>query len=110
MPVRFWGVRGSTPTPERGNARYGGNTACMEVRLANGTLIVLDCGTGFRGLGKSRAQEFGERRICAYVFLTHFHWDHMQGIPFFAPRYSKVSLAPRRLPVRAGSRTWEATA
>jgi len=91
MTIKFWGVRGSTPTPEQANARYGGNTACIEVRLANGTLIILDCGTGVRGLGKSLLLEFGERPICAYVFVTHFHWDHIQGIPFFVPLYRKAN-------------------
>src|SRR5947209_530065 len=52
MKIKFWGARGSTPTPERRNARYGGNSACIEVRLANGTIIILDCGSGLRGLGK----------------------------------------------------------
>jgi phosphoribosyl 1,2-cyclic phosphodiesterase len=89
MRIKFWGVRGSTPTPERRNSRYGGNTACVEVRLANGTLIILDCGSGLRGLGKSLLREFGERPIHAFVFLTHFHWDHIQGIPFFLPLYKK---------------------
>ena len=89
MRVKFWGVRGSTPTPERRNSRYGGNTACIEVRLANGTLIILDCGSGLRGLGKSLLREFGERPIHAYMFMTHFHWDHIQGIPFFIPVYRK---------------------
>lgn len=89
MHIKFWGVRGSTPTPERRNSRYGGNTTCIEVRLANGTLIILDCGSGVRGLGKSLLREFGERPIHAYVFLTHFHWDHIQGIPFFLPLYRK---------------------
>jgi phosphoribosyl 1,2-cyclic phosphodiesterase len=89
MRVKFWGVRGSTPTPERRNSRYGGNTPCIEVRLANGTLIILDCGSGLRGLGKSLLREYGERPIHAYVFLTHFHWDHIQGIPFFLPVYRK---------------------
>jgi phosphoribosyl 1,2-cyclic phosphodiesterase len=82
-------VRGSTPTPERRNSRYGGNTPCLEVRLANGTLIILDCGSGLRALGKSLLREFGDRPIHAYVFLTHFHWDHIQGIPFFLPLYRK---------------------
>ncbi|MBI3665840.1 MAG: MBL fold metallo-hydrolase [Acidobacteria bacterium] len=59
------------------------------MRLANGTLLVLDCGSGFRSLGKSLAQEFGERPIGGYIFVTHFHWDHMQGIPFFTPLYRK---------------------
>lgn len=89
MRVKFWGVRGSTPTPERRNSRYGGNTSCIEVKLSNGTLIILDCGSGLRGLGKSLLREFGERPILAYVFLTHFHWDHIQGIPFFLPLYRK---------------------
>jgi len=89
MKIKFWGVRGSTPTPERRNSRYGGNTTCLEVRLANGTLIVLDCGSGLRGLGKSLLREYGEHPIHAYIFMTHFHWDHIQGIPFFLPLYRK---------------------
>ena len=89
MRVRFWGVRGSTPTPERRNGRYGGNTPCIEVRLDNDTLIILDCGSGLRALGKSILGEYGDRPIEAYIFLTHFHWDHIQGIPFFLPLYRK---------------------
>ena len=87
MRIRLWGVRGSTPTPDPRNSRYGGNTCCLEVRLANDSLIILDCGSGIRGLGKSLLGEFGERPIQASVFLTHFHWDHIQGIPFFLPLY-----------------------
>ncbi len=89
MRLKFWGVRGSTPTPERRNSRYGGNTPCLEIRLANGTILVLDCGSGFRALGKSLLRQFGEAPIVAYIFLTHFHWDHVQGIPFFLPLYKK---------------------
>lgn len=92
MRIRFWGVRGSTPTPERRNARYGGNTCCLEVRLANDTLICLDCGSGLRGLGRGLLGEVGDRPIHAYIFLTHFHWDHIQGIPFFLPFYRKGNI------------------
>jgi len=87
--LKFWGVRGSTPTPERRNSRYGGNTPCLEIRLDNGTLLILDCGSGLRGLGKSLVREFGDEPVVAYIFLTHFHWDHIQGIPFFIPLYRK---------------------
>jgi len=89
MKVKLWGVRGSTPTPERGNGRYGGNTSCVEIRLDNNTLIILDCGTGLRPLGKSLCSEFAGRAIQGHVFLTHFHWDHIQGIPSFVPFYKK---------------------
>src|ERR1700753_628087 len=95
MLVRFWGVRGSTPTPQSENLRYGGNTSCVELRV-NGSTYIFDCGTGFRNLGKQLAAEQEaqnanngrtEHPINAHIFLTHFHWDHIQGIPFFAPLY-----------------------
>ena len=88
MKVRFWGVRGSTPTPAVENFRYGGNTSCVEVRSPQGDLLILDCGTGLRPLGKQLLSEFGDKRINAYIFLSHFHWDHIQGIPFFEPLYN----------------------
>ncbi|HXZ81170.1 MAG TPA: MBL fold metallo-hydrolase [Terriglobales bacterium] len=88
MHIRFWGVRGSTPTPQPENMRYGGNTSCLEVRI-NGHLYIFDCGTGFRNLGKhlSRQSEATGHPIQAHIFLSHFHWDHIQGIPFFTPLY-----------------------
>jgi phosphoribosyl 1,2-cyclic phosphodiesterase len=89
VKLRIWGARGSTPTPEPANVRYGGNTSCVEVRLANGTILIFDCGSGLRGLGKSLAAEFGAKPVVGYIFLTHFHWDHIQGIPFFTPLYKK---------------------
>lgn len=89
MYVRFWGVRGSTPTPSPQNLRYGGNTPCVELRTCDNDLFVLDCGTGFRQLGKALAREAGRKAIRAHIFLTHFHWDHIQGIPFFSPLYNE---------------------
>jgi phosphoribosyl 1,2-cyclic phosphodiesterase len=87
MRVRFWGVRGSVPTPGPSTVRYGGNTVCVEVRLADGTCVVLDAGTGLRGLGKALEAEGYRERI--HMFITHGHWDHILGLPFFGPVYSK---------------------
>jgi phosphoribosyl 1,2-cyclic phosphodiesterase len=86
MRVKFWGVRGSTPTPQAGNLRYGGNTSCVEVRHEN-SLYVFDCGTGFRTLGQQLESEANGQPIRAHIFVSHFHWDHIQGIPFFRPLY-----------------------
>jgi len=87
MRIKFWGVRGSTPTPQPENMRYGGNTSCVEVRLGD-QIYVFDCGTGFRVLGQQLQKEFGERPVHAHIFVSHFHWDHIQGMPFFRPLYS----------------------
>ena len=89
MQVRLWGVRGSTPTPDRGFLRYGGNTPCLEFRTDSGNIFILDCGTGLRQLGKALDQEFKRRPIQARVFISHYHWDHIQGIPFFSPLYKE---------------------
>ena len=86
MQVKFWGVRGSTPTPQAENLRYGGNTSCVEVRVGN-QIYIFDCGTGFRVLGHELEREFGDRPFSAHVFVSHFHWDHIQGMPFFRPLY-----------------------
>ena len=86
MRIKFWGVRGSTPTPQTENMRYGGNTSCVEVRLGD-RIYIFDCGTGFRVLGHQLQQEFGEQPFLAHVFVSHFHWDHIQGMPFFRPFY-----------------------
>jgi phosphoribosyl 1,2-cyclic phosphodiesterase len=90
MQVRFWGVRGSTPTPQAENLRYGGNTSCVEVRVGGGRYI-FDCGTGFRALGQQLSQEFAGQSAFAHIFVSHFHWDHIQGIPFFGPLYEDPS-------------------
>jgi phosphoribosyl 1,2-cyclic phosphodiesterase len=83
MHVHFYGVRGSIPTPGVSTVRYGGNTVCVEVELADGTIVVLDAGTGVRDLGKRRLKQPPTKPYV--VLLTHLHWDHVIGIPFFGP-------------------------
>jgi phosphoribosyl 1,2-cyclic phosphodiesterase/CheY-like chemotaxis protein len=85
--LRFWGVRGSIASPGAATAYYGGNTSCVEVR-ADGQLIVLDAGTGIRLLGDELNRECGERPLDLTVLITHTHWDHIQGFPFFTPAYN----------------------
>jgi phosphoribosyl 1,2-cyclic phosphodiesterase len=90
MKIRFWGVRGSYPVPGPTTNRYGGNTSCVEVRPRNGPHIVIDAGTGLRRLGKDLMQTaFGEGRGTAHLLISHTHWDHIQGLPFFAPLYQE---------------------
>lgn len=85
--LKIWGVRGSIPVPGPGTVRYGGNTSCIEVR-ADGELIVLDAGSGIRELGLALENEFGSRPIKLSLLITHVHWDHIQGFPFFVPAYN----------------------
>jgi phosphoribosyl 1,2-cyclic phosphodiesterase len=84
--VKFWGVRGSIPTPGPTTVRYGGNTSCVEVR-GGGEIILLDAGTGLRALGRSLLAEFKDQPLNLTMLLTHTHWDHIQGLPFFGPIY-----------------------
>ena len=84
MRVRFWGTRGSIATPGPTTLRYGGNTSCVEVETASGTRIVLDCGTGARPLGQHL---LSSRVTRGHLLITHTHWDHIQGFPFFAPLF-----------------------
>jgi phosphoribosyl 1,2-cyclic phosphodiesterase len=84
--VKFWGVRGSIPTPGPTTVKYGGNTSCVEVR-ADGQIIVLDAGTGLRLLGLELVAEFDTQPLELTLLLTHTHWDHIQGLPFFLPVY-----------------------
>jgi len=89
MKVRFWGVRGSLPVPGRHTNRYGGNTSCVEITPRGDWPIIIDAGTGIRKLGKSMMENhFGEGRGTAFVLISHTHWDHIQGLPFFSPFYA----------------------
>jgi CheY-like chemotaxis protein len=109
MHIKFWGTRGSIPTPGPTTARYGGNTSCIELRTDDGTLFILDCGTGLRLLGQKLLRE--PPPIVGNILLSHTHWDHTQGLAFFDPIFQKgnqftifaVSGVDRRLPeVMAG--------
>lgn len=93
MKFIFWGVRGSIPSPGPRTVRYGGNTTCIEVRSKDDTLIVLDAGTGLYPLAQDlmarRARD--GRAIEAHLLITHSHWDHIHGLPFFSPLFVKDS-------------------
>lgn len=84
MQVQFWGTRGSLPKPGSTTTRYGGNTPCIELRTERGTLVIIDAGTGLHGLGLNLMAS-GSRGLAGHILISHTHWDHIQGIPFFAP-------------------------
>jgi phosphoribosyl 1,2-cyclic phosphodiesterase len=87
ITVRFRGVRGSIPAPAPENMRYGGHTSCVEIRCDD-QLLILDAGSGIRGLGDELLQNAQGNPVEATLLLSHSHWDHIQGLPFFAPGYS----------------------
>ena len=84
--AKFWGTRGSIPTPGYQTRKYGGNTSCVEIRWDD-TLFVCDAGTGVRELGEDLLQRGNDDPIVAHMFFSHPHWDHIQGFPFFTPVY-----------------------
>ena len=85
IKVTFWGVRGSIPTPGIDTVHFGGNTSCVEMRAGN-AIIIFDAGTGIRLLGQKLLREMP---VKGHVFLSHVHWDHIQGFPFFGPAFVK---------------------
>jgi phosphoribosyl 1,2-cyclic phosphodiesterase len=87
VDITFWGVRGSYPVPGPQTVRYGGQTSCVEVRASDGSGLILDAGTGLRALGQKLARESGGGAQTHHVLLSHVHWDHIQGLPFFEPAY-----------------------
>jgi phosphoribosyl 1,2-cyclic phosphodiesterase len=87
MEITFWGVRGSYPVPGRETVRYGGQTSCVEVRTASGQVLVIDAGTGLRALGQKLARDACGAAGTHHILLSHVHWDHIQGLPFFEPAY-----------------------
>ncbi len=87
MKIEFYGVRGSMPTPGKDTVIYGGNTSCVYVELNNKQNVILDSGTGIAGLSK----KFNETKQPVHILLTHSHWDHIQGFPYFQPIYQNNS-------------------
>ncbi|MEF3279984.1 MAG: MBL fold metallo-hydrolase [Elusimicrobiota bacterium] len=86
MEIKFWGVRGSIPVCGSQFLKYGGNTTCLEITDKNGDILIIDCGTGVKNLGKEIVRR-NIRKI--HIVFTHQHWDHILGFPFFAPIYDK---------------------
>lgn len=87
MRVRFWGTRGSIASPGKDTIIYGGNTTCVELTLASGDTVIIDAGTGIRAMGNSLKSRKEINRV--YLLITHIHWDHLFGFPFFEPIYDQ---------------------
>jgi phosphoribosyl 1,2-cyclic phosphodiesterase len=85
MKFKFWGTRGSIPTPGPNSVKYGGNTTCIEVGTSGGELLILDAGTGIHALAQTLP---ANQPLTVHIFITHTHWDHIQGLPFFLPIFA----------------------
>lgn len=88
LRIRFWGVRGTIPTPGPETVKYGGNTACLDIVTSDQQVIIIDAGTGIRRLGQVLRQEY-PGKMTGSILLSHTHWDHIQGLPFFKPLESR---------------------
>lgn len=98
VKVKFWGVRGSTPCPNSENIYFGGNTSCVEIDIPGyDRHLILDSGTGIRNLG-NYLEQYSNESLSGDLFITHPHWDHIQGFPFFSPFYNKNNDFRIRLP------------
>ena len=86
--IKFWGVRGSNPTPDSDKMHYGGDTSCVEIRTNDNDCIILDMGTGLRNLGKHILSDSTYKKEIN-ILLSHYHWDHIMGFFYFAPLYNK---------------------
>jgi phosphoribosyl 1,2-cyclic phosphodiesterase len=108
MKVIFWGVRGSIPTPGPKTVKYGGNTTCFEVRLNDGRLIVIGAGSGIRALGNKLVKEDMKKGpLDLDLFISHTHWDHIMGFPFFTPIYIPRNRIRVHGPVNIGDESLE---
>ncbi len=90
--LRFWGARGTVPSPAAGKLRYGGNTSCLSLSLGDREHVILDCGSGVRHFGKTLPANPGQAPTRFHVFLSHYHFDHVEGLPLFTPLYESSSV------------------
>lgn len=101
IKIKFWGVRGSTPCANPENMRYGGNTSCIQIMIPGvEEFLIADCGTGFRNLGNELTASGS--KLKGRVFITHPHWDHLQGFPFFKPFYNNKNTVEVYMPPQNG--------